>query len=482
MIRARLSQFVAGLSLALLATGAVAAETFDEAMQKSLLDYSARQRAANAELIAARTKIAEEKTPFLKSMRAAENRIITAQTEITRRETEQAQVQDTRQLQLRDAETLQRNRAYVNSLAQDGLKVFTDGALPAEDSLVAEPLRKLQKQLDEATDGGEAGRAAGDVTEFLLAQVERSLGGYAAPGRAMLDADSRIVSGTFAFVGPQVFFRADEGPAGLALRRRDGESRPIVYHLPAWQPADATAFFQGQPGAIPADATAGKALRLQETQGSLIEHIDKGGKVAYVIVGVGLLALLLIFQKLRDVSRMRVDEPEAVLPFLVALASGEMAVAEKRLGQLKASTRELFATGMAHRHRSKVVLEEHLQVMLLHQRLELERRLPLLAVIATAAPLLGLLGTVVGMVKTFALITVFGTGNAGKLAGGISEVLVATELGLVVAIPALVAHGFLANRIQKCLAMQERYALEFITAATGDIPVDASEPEEQVTT
>ena len=104
----------------------------------------------------------------------------------------------------------------------------------------------------------------------------------------------------------------------------------------------------------------------------------------------------------------------------------------------------------------------------------------MLAVIATAAPLMGLLGTVVGMVRTFALITVFGTGNAGKLAGGISEVLVATELGLVVAIPALVAHGFLATRVQKNLAMLERYALEFITAAKADAPVGAAEREEPV--
>ncbi len=93
------------------------------------------------------------------------------------------------------------------------------------------------------------------------------------------------------------------------------------------------------------------------------------------------------------------------------------------------------------------------------------RRLPLLAVIATAAPLMGLLGTVVGMVKTFTLITVFGTGNAAKLSTGISEVLVATELGLAVAIPSLVIHGFLAHRIHKNLTVLERHALEFLTAA-----------------
>jgi len=98
--------------------------------------------------------------------------------------------------------------------------------------------------------------------------------------------------------------------------------------------------------------------------------------------------------------------------------------------------------------------------VVLRQRLHNERWLPLLAVVATAAPLMGLLGTVTGLVRTFALITVFGTGNAGKLASGISEVLVATELGLMVAIPTLVAHGFLSHRIQKNLSLLERYALD----------------------
>ena len=92
---------------------------------------------------------------------------------------------------------------------------------------------------------------------------------------------------------------------------------------------------------------------------------------------------------------------------------------------------------------------------------------------------MGLLGTVTGLVRTFALITVFGTGNAGKLASGISEVLVATELGLMVAIPTLVAHGFLSHRIQKNLSLLERYALEFVTAAQSDgtrAPVKESIP------
>jgi biopolymer transport protein ExbB len=69
------------------------------------------------------------------------------------------------------------------------------------------------------------------------------------------------------------------------------------------------------------------------------------------------------------------------------------------------------------------------------------------------------------MVKTFTLITVFGTGNAAKLSSGISEALVTTELGLSVAIPALILHGFLSYRTQKNLSLLERYAVEFVAAS-----------------
>ncbi|MES1168149.1 MAG: MotA/TolQ/ExbB proton channel family protein, partial [Oleiharenicola lentus] len=192
------------------------------------------------------------------------------------------------------------------------------------------------------------------------------------------------------------------------------------------------------------------------------------------ILGIGLLSLLLMIRKVIDLARMGVDSQPVAQAFIARVAQGGRAAAEPALASFRSTTREIFSTGLEHMDLSKIVLEEHLQALLLKQRLHFERRLPLLAVIATAAPLMGLLGTVVGMVKTFALITVFGTGNAGKLASGISEVLVATELGLAVAIPTLVVHAFLSQRIHKNLATLERYALEFVTAAKSGRPEKTS--------
>lgn len=462
------------LALAAGVAGA-AAENFDQAVQKAALDYAERLRQANVELNATRAKIAAEKAPMLAAMRAAEDRLIAAQEDMNRRSMAHDQADETRHRLQRDAEGLLRNRSYLTSAAQDGLKAFADSTLPGESQLLAEPLRTLQDRLDNPNSPD--GKAPVEVAEFLSAQVGQALGGAAVPGRARFDDDNQVWAGSFALIGPEVYFRSDKGRAGLVLRPREEAAGPVAvaHALPSWPATEAEALFQGRPGSFPADPTVSKALRLEETKGDLLEHINKGGMVAYAIVGVGLLSLLLILMKTRDVMQLGVDAPGKVHAFLVQ-AGLDPAAAERGLPALKSATRELFAAGIKFREQSKAALEEHLQSVLLQQRLFAERRLPLLAVIATASPLMGLLGTVVGMVRTFALITVFGTGNAGKLAGGISEVLVATELGLLVAIPTLVAHGFLAHRVHKKLGMLEHYALEFVTTVkSGDPLVSAEE-------
>jgi biopolymer transport protein ExbB len=294
--------------------------------------------------------------------------------------------------------------------------------------------------------------------------VQRTTGGYSVPGKAVLAGDNRVLPGTLAFVGPEAFFLSDAGGPGAVLRRQSGATYPAAYALPAWSRADAEAFFRGQAGHFEADASRGKALHLQETKGSVLSHIRSGGVVAYIILATGLLALLLIVQKLYDLAQMKLDRPDKVQALLDAVAAGNLAEADRKLAGLHRTTHEIFAAGLRYRDRPKALLEEQLQSLLHRQQMHFERRLSLLAVIATAAPLMGLLGTVSGMVKTFALMTVFGSGNAMKLSAGISEVLVATELGLMVAIPALVVHGFLSHRIRKNLSLLEHYAMEFVIA------------------
>jgi biopolymer transport protein ExbB len=439
------------------------AETFDEAMKRAASNYDERLRKAAIELNGARERIAGEKAPLLQEMRSAEDRIVTAEAQIERLQTGQEETSGMRRKLLMDLDSTRKSTTYMGTLAHDGLAGFEGGLSPGEGQMLSDRIQALGQELDE-TSAGPSGRAAVDVAEFLLERTQRALGGYSAQGMALVSGDNQVYPGVFAFVGPETYFQADEGTRAGVVRPRSGSIYPVAYPVPGWSPAGRSQFFQGQLGSVIADSSGGRALRLRETRGTLLEHIQKGGLVAYVIIATGLLALVMIAQKVRDLSLLAPDPPEVVRAFLSDVARGDLAKAELASRTLRRTTRELFQAGLQFSESPKDILEEHLQSVLLEQRLHFERRLQMLAVIATAAPLMGLLGTVIGMVKTFALITVFGTGNAGKLASGISQVLVATELGLVVAIPTLIAHGFLAQRIQRNLSLLERYALEFVTA------------------
>jgi biopolymer transport protein ExbB len=460
----------------LLTCAARSEETFDDAMKRATADYGGRLQKAADELNAARARIADEKAPLLRAMRAAEDRIVTAESEIERLETGRNDSGEQRRRLLMDLDATRKNTTYVATLAHDAVSAYAESLAPGEGQVLADPLQALTQRLDDAPPAA-TGQTAIEAAEYLLERTRQSLGGYAAPGSALIEGNNLVVKGTFAYVGPETFFLAEQGGAAGPVRPRAGSVYPVAYPVPGWKPEEAAAFFQGRAGTFLADASGGKALRLKETRGTILEHIQKGGLVAYAIIGVGLISLLMIIQKAVDLARLTVDLPPAVRRCLEVVALGDRAKALQSVAALKPTVRELFQVGLEHRDAPKEVLEEHLQAVLLRQRLHFERRLSLLSVIATAAPLMGLLGTVVGMVKTFALITVFGTGNAGKLASGISEVLVATELGLIVAIPTLIAHGFLAHRIQRNLSLLERYALEFVTAAeasrAGGRPVGA---------
>ena len=108
------------------------------------------------------------------------------------------------------------------------------------------------------------------------------------------------------------------------------------------------------------------------------------------------------------------------------------------------------------------LVEETLYEQLMAVQSKASSLLPVIAITAATSPLLGLLGTVSGMITTFNLITLFGSGDPKPLAGGISEALITTLFGLVVAIPALILHAFLSRRAQGIVQTTERLGLSFV--------------------
>jgi len=288
-----------------------------------------------------------------------------------------------------------------------------------------------------------------------------------------MQADNNEVrEGQFLYIGPVAYFRdTQSGIAGLASRN-EGSLLPVTRPLSNWDPDVARDVFSGKPGYFLADATGGKAIRLNEARGSPLDHVKKGGLVGYVIIALGLLALLTALSKLWDLKGLSVDNPARIKSLIEQLNHGDTPHSKEHFRDLKTSCQELFSIAIKHRNKPKDLLEEFLYAYVLLQRNVHEKRLPLLRVIAASAPLLGLLGTVVGMIKTFTLITVLGTGNAAKLSSGISEALITTELGLIVAIPTLIIHGYLSHQTEKRLSLLEQYSIELVNAlqTVGDEP------------
>jgi biopolymer transport protein ExbB len=235
---------------------------------------------------------------------------------------------------------------------------------------------------------------------------------------------------------------------------------PVVVPLP--MAVDLQQIVETGVGTLPFDATLGKALKVEKARKSLRQYVSDGGVVGYVIVALGLSALLLTLFKMLEILRFDVAPPEKLDGVLDALANGDQEVAAQRAKRVKGVVGEMLTTGVEHADERRGVLEELLFETVLRVRPTLERFLPFLAITAAAAPLLGLLGTVTGMIKTFQLITIFGTGDAKSLSSGISEALVTTAMGLIVAIPTLILHGALSRMAKRKLGLLEELSVAFV--------------------
>ena len=128
----------------------------------------------------------------------------------------------------------------------------------------------------------------------------------------------------------------------------------------------------------------------------------------------------------------------------------------------------MLAKGVEHAREKKELIEEVVYEVLLDTKPKLEKALAFISLTAATSPLLGLLGTVTGMIKTFKMITVFGTGDPKTLSGGISEALVTTEYGLIIAVPTLILFALLSRTSKGILSQMELISVGFINGAPGD--------------
>jgi biopolymer transport protein ExbB len=196
----------------------------------------------------------------------------------------------------------------------------------------------------------------------------------------------------------------------------------------------------------------------------MLEIVIAGGWVMVPIILCSILAAAIIIERLWTLKPARVV-PRDLARRIWDLVSRDQ-LTPQTLQELRAGSPlgQILAAGLANRHLDRVVMKEGIEDTGRHVVHELERYLNTLGTIAAITPLLGLLGTVTGMIRTFSALTLGGVGDPAALAGGISESLITTAAGLMVAIPALIAYRYLRGRIDALVVQMEQEAIALVEA------------------
>jgi biopolymer transport protein ExbB len=213
------------------------------------------------------------------------------------------------------------------------------------------------------------------------------------------------------------------------------------------------------------DITGGGAVRQLARDSDLWERVREGGFLIWPILLVGAVAFFLTVERIFFLGRVR-QNTDRLMTRVTAMVDdgnfdGAMAATDSQAGR---PTANVLRAGLGQRNQPRDIVESRLNEAILREMPRLERFLPALKVLAAIAPLLGLLGTVTGMINTFQVITVHGTGDPRLMAGGIGEALVTTQLGLAVAIPILVISALLGRRAQTIAADMEEKAMALMAA------------------
>ncbi|MCZ6829673.1 MAG: MotA/TolQ/ExbB proton channel family protein [Gammaproteobacteria bacterium] len=196
----------------------------------------------------------------------------------------------------------------------------------------------------------------------------------------------------------------------------------------------------------------------------MLELVTAGGWLMLPILLCSVAALAICVERLLTLNPKTISPPHLLALVWRQLKNNEMDAPKLRTLRNSSPLGEILAAGLGNAHHGREVMKESIEEAAGHVVHELERYLNPLGTIAAVTPLLGLLGTVIGMIKVFTEIMAQGTGNASVLAGGISEALITTAAGLSVAIPALIMHRYFVGRIDGIIIELEQETIKLVDA------------------
>jgi biopolymer transport protein ExbB len=203
-----------------------------------------------------------------------------------------------------------------------------------------------------------------------------------------------------------------------------------------------------------------------------------GGWLMLPIIACSVVALAIIAERLWTLQQRRVLPGNLVARIWKWANDGELTEENIRALKKGSPLGRVLAAGLLNRHHDREIMKESIEEVGRHVTHELERFLNSLGTIAAITPLLGLLGTVIGMISVFTTITTAGVGDAGELAGGISQALITTATGLSVAIPSLFFHRYFRGKVDELVVSMEQEAIKLVEVMLGererDLPKDGT--------
>ena len=200
----------------------------------------------------------------------------------------------------------------------------------------------------------------------------------------------------------------------------------------------------------------------------MFELVQAGGWLMVPILLCSVISAAICVERFWTLRATQIVPKNLLVQVWNWIRSNEMD--NKKLRELRAGSPlgQILAAGISNHKRGRELMKESIEEVAGHVVHEMERYLNTLGTVAAVTPLLGLLGTVIGMIKVFTAIKLEGTGNAAVLAGGISEALITTAAGLSVAIPSLFFFRFFQRRVDELVITMEQEALKLVEVLNGD--------------
>lgn len=417
-------------------------------------------KAAVTELNKLKDSIQLEKTPLILKLKGERDTLSKL-----RKQAETARLAsgtgfDRQQALREDVERLKRQMQFVESELQEYRRSILTIAPIFEQESIIELLERIdEKQSNKLIPDieGEA-KILFDVSYGWCSYV---IGGYLKKG-ICLDLNGYEQSGTFAILGNLAWFASNDGDAGLVVQRINSLKPSYVSSFSSSEKNQIKNLCTDRTGYVPVDLNKGDAIKIHDSKKTLFDDFKAGGYTMYPLIAIGVISLLVAFAKWIYLLLLKPFNEDLAIRLADAVRNSKDIT--PILMQIQKPFRPIFEEAIDNADIPKEHLEEILYEQIIMATPDIRKYIGMLAVFGAVAPLLGLLGTVTGMIHTFEVITIFGTGNPAILSAGISEALITTKVGLAIAIPTLLVHAYLSAKAKSVVSDLEDQAIYFVNA------------------